>query len=70
VNVHGLTLHEGQRYHICILANVTDVHFEKFTQPMTNVTECSNGIVVDKTPPIPGLVWIGSHQKHWGFQVR
>ena len=69
VNVHGLSLNEGQRYHICILANATDLQFEKFTQHLEQNSECSNGIVVDITPPIAGQVWIGSHQKHWRFQV-
>ncbi|KAI0242789.1 hypothetical protein LSAT2_011095 [Lamellibrachia satsuma] len=69
VNVHGLSLNEGQRYHICILANATDLQFEKFTQHLEQNSECSNGIVVDTTPPIAGQVWIGSHQKHWRFQI-
>ena len=69
VNVHGLSLNEGQRYYICILANATELKFEKFTQHLDQNSECSNGIVVDRTPPIAGQVWVGSHQKHWHFQV-
>ena len=26
---------------------------------MDELIECSDGIVVDKTPPMPGTVWIG-----------
>ena len=69
VNVHGLALKEGQRYHVCILANATDLQFEKFTQHLEQNSECSNGIIVDRTPPITGQVWVGSHQEHWSFQV-
>ena len=69
VNVHGLPLKEGQRYYICILANATDLEFEKFTQHVEQNSECSNGIVVDTTPPTAGQVWVGGHQKHWHFQV-
>ena len=69
VNVHDLTLNEGQRYHICILANATDILVENVTEHLQENSECSNGIVVDRTPPIAGQVWVGSHQKHWSFQV-
>ncbi|KAI0232203.1 hypothetical protein LSAT2_017453, partial [Lamellibrachia satsuma] len=69
MNVHGLALKEGQHYHICILANATDLQFEKFTQHLEQNSECSNGIIVDRTPPITGQVWVGSHQKHWSFQI-
>ncbi|KAK2161993.1 hypothetical protein NP493_1549g00025 [Ridgeia piscesae] len=69
VNVHGLPLREGQRYYICILANVNDLEFEKFTQHLEQNSECSNGIVVDTTPPTAGQVWVGSHLKHWRYQI-
>jgi len=69
VNVHDLPLQEGQRYYICILANATDLKFEKFSQHLEHRTDCSNGIVVDSTPPFPGRVWIGSHSNHWSYQV-
>lgn len=69
MNVHDLTLSEGQRYYICILANATDLTFEKFTQHLEPNSECSNGIVVGTTPPIAGQVWVGSHLTHWHYQV-
>ena len=69
VNVHGLALKEGQRYHICVLANATDLRFEKSTQHLEQVSTCSNGIIVDTTPPTAGEVWVGGHQKHWRYQV-
>ena len=69
VNVHGLPLKEGQRYYMCILAHATDLEFEKFIQSLEQNSECSNGIVVDATPPTAGQVWVGSHLKHWRYQV-
>ena len=69
VNIHGLPLKEGQRYYICILANATDLEFEKFTQHLEQNSECSNGIVVDTTPPTAGQVWVGGRQNHWRYQV-
>ena len=70
VNVHDLTLMEGQRYHICILANATDILVGNVTEHLQQTSGCSNGIVVDRTPPIAGQVWVGSVQNHWSFQVR
>ncbi|KAK2158684.1 hypothetical protein NP493_1763g00001 [Ridgeia piscesae] len=69
MNVHDLNLREGQRYYICILANATDLEFEKFTQHLEQNSECSNGIVVDTTPPTAGQVWVGSHLQHWRYQI-
>ncbi|KAK2139505.1 hypothetical protein NP493_6362g00002 [Ridgeia piscesae] len=69
MNVHDLNLREGQRYYICILANATDLEFEKFTQHLEQNSGCSNGIVVDTTPPTAGQVWVGSHLQHWRYQI-
>ena len=69
MNVHGLSLTEGQRYYVCVLANATEVLIGNTTEHLNRHSQCSNGIVVDKTPPIAGQAWIGSRQKHWRFQV-
>ena len=69
VNVHSLHLESGSRYYICVLANKTKLVFEKFTQYLDTVSECSNGITVDHTAPQAGEVWVGDHLYHRLFQV-
>ena len=61
INVYGLQLMRGQSYRVCIHANATTAEREKwvFDDDMDELIECSDGIVVDETPPIPGTVWIG-----------
>ena len=61
INVYGLQLMHGQSYRVCIHANATTADREEwvFGDDMDELIECSDGIVVDKTPPIPGTVWIG-----------
>ena len=68
VNVHDLILQHGTRYKVCIHANVTNSTYEKWTQIISEVSACSDGIVVDITPPSPGRVWIGWHD-HIHYQV-
>ena len=65
-----LDLTHGQRYHVCIYANATDAVFETFTQPLSAVDACSNGILVDRQPPERGTVWVGGHDEEWTVQVR
>lgn len=36
--------------------------YEKWTQVLPEINECSDGIVVDLTPPVAGKVWIGNRQ--------
>ncbi|XP_078589451.1 uncharacterized protein LOC144869806 [Branchiostoma floridae x Branchiostoma japonicum] len=67
VNVPGLGLHHGRRYHICIHANRTVLQFETFDQTLAEVDTCSNGITVDLTPPLPGQVWI--NRRDQAFQT-
>ena len=59
INVIGLKLMHGQSYRVCIHANATTVKLEQWDNVMDELIECSDGIVVDETPPIPGKVWIG-----------
>ncbi|XP_078682372.1 uncharacterized protein LOC144916849 [Branchiostoma floridae x Branchiostoma belcheri] len=58
VNVPDIELLHGRRYHICVHANATVLHFELFDQSLDEVDSCSNGITVDLTPPLPGQVWV------------
>ncbi|CAH1242631.1 Hypp6913 [Branchiostoma lanceolatum] len=59
VNVRGLDLQNGQRYFVCVFAEETMLEFEKFQQAAEEVSVCSNGVVVDKEPPVPGEVHVG-----------
>lgn len=36
--------------------------YEEWTQVLPELNECSDGVVVDLTPPLAGKVWIGSKQ--------
>ncbi|XP_066275498.1 uncharacterized protein [Branchiostoma lanceolatum] len=58
VNVLGLALRHGRRYHICVHADQTVLQFEMFDQTLAEVDTCSNGVTVDLTPPLPGQVWV------------
>ncbi|XP_078322971.1 uncharacterized protein LOC111122905 [Crassostrea virginica] len=55
-------LEHGQRYMVCIHSEHTEIVYEKWTQVLPEINECSDGIVVDLTPPTAGKVWIGSKQ--------
>ncbi|XP_078573997.1 uncharacterized protein LOC144860568 isoform X2 [Branchiostoma floridae x Branchiostoma japonicum] len=63
VNVRGLDLQNGQRYFVCVFAEETTLEFEMFEQVAPEVSVCSNGVVVDTEPPVPGEVHAG-----WGNQ--
>ncbi|XP_019617782.1 PREDICTED: uncharacterized protein LOC109465081, partial [Branchiostoma belcheri] len=67
VNVPGIELLHGRRYHICVHANATVLHFELFDQSLDEVDSCSIGITVDLTPPLPGQVWV--NHKDGQFQT-
>ncbi|CAH1259452.1 Hypp2286 [Branchiostoma lanceolatum] len=58
VNVPGLGLRHGRRYHLCVHADQTVLQFETFDQTLVEVDTCSNGVTVDLTPPSPGQVWV------------
>ncbi|XP_071798435.1 uncharacterized protein [Asterias amurensis] len=66
VNVLGLSLEHGERYRICIQADEVTLEHEKWTEPLSSVSSCSDGVVVDTTPPTPSFVWIGwsNHNKY------
>ncbi|XP_038071216.1 uncharacterized protein LOC119740085 [Patiria miniata] len=67
VNVPGLSLQHGSCYRICIHANRVVLQHETWNQTLPSVSSCSDGVVVDTTPPTPGSVWIGGGQ-HQAFQ--
>ncbi|CAH1259274.1 ADGRL2 [Branchiostoma lanceolatum] len=62
VNVPDIELLHGRRYHLCVHANATVLHFELFDQPLDEVDACSNGITVDLTPPLQGQVWVNHRE--------
>ena len=69
VNIYNLNLEHGKRYHVCIHANSTTQTFEKWEGILPEVSSCSDGVVIDITPPNPGQVWIG-WDTHIQYQVQ
>ncbi|XP_070562336.1 uncharacterized protein [Ptychodera flava] len=59
INVPDLPLQHGGRYYICIYANQTAITDEDTEYTFPAVSECSDGVTVDWTPPEADLVWIG-----------
>ena len=49
-------LQNGHHYYVCIHAKAEDVTFEKWTERLPDVTGCSDGVTVDLTPPVGGVV--------------
>ena len=70
VNVQDLSLEHGKRYRICIHADEVTIEHEKWTETLPSVSSCSDGVVVDTTPPTPGSVWIGWSNKNKYQVVR
>lgn len=58
-------LEHGQRYVFCIHAEYTEIQHEKWTQILPEINTCSDGIVVDLTPPTAGNVWIGTQGQRY-----
>lgn len=58
-------LHHGQRYIVCIHTEYTEIQHEKWTQVLPEINTCSDGIVVDLTPPTAGNVWIGTRGQRY-----
>ncbi|CAC5401969.1 unnamed protein product [Mytilus coruscus] len=54
------SLQHGHRYIVCIHANKSEIKYEKWTETLEEVNDCSDGVIVDLTPPSPGQVWIGN----------
>ncbi|XP_022103295.1 uncharacterized protein LOC110986023 [Acanthaster planci] len=62
VNIPDLALSHGKRYRICIHADEVTLKHELWEELLPAVSSCSDGVVVDTTPPTPGSVWIGWSQ--------
>ena len=60
INVKGLEMVNGKRYRICIHTNETTKHYEKWSETLPEVSECSDGVIVDTLSPTTGTVWVGS----------
>ena len=60
INVKGLEMVNGKRYRICIHTNETTKHYEKWSETLPEIFECSDGVIVDTLPPAKGAVWVGS----------
>ncbi|XP_038051300.1 uncharacterized protein LOC119724354 isoform X2 [Patiria miniata] len=67
VNVPNLVLEHGMRYRICIHADEMTLEHELWNEQLPAVSSCSDGVVIDTTPPTPGSVWIGWDQ-HQTYQ--
>ncbi|CAC5375018.1 unnamed protein product [Mytilus coruscus] len=61
-------LTHGRSYAVCIHAPETLIEHEKWKETLAAVTTCSDGVMVDLTPPKPGNIWIG-HDPQFSFQT-
>ncbi|XP_053390115.1 uncharacterized protein LOC123523221, partial [Mercenaria mercenaria] len=61
-------LKHGNRYIVCVHANITYLQHEFWEQELEEIKQCSNGVTVDITPPVAADVWIG-HEKQYLFQT-
>ncbi|KAK3101903.1 hypothetical protein FSP39_007221, partial [Pinctada imbricata] len=52
------TLTHGERYLVCLHGDRTEIQHEKWLQILPDLNTCSDGVVVDLTPPTAGDVWI------------
>jgi hypothetical protein len=52
----------GTRYTVCVHADYTTMLHETWTEELQEISACSDGIVIDLTPPTAGIVWIGSNR--------
>nr|XP_034301655.1 uncharacterized protein LOC105322112 [Crassostrea gigas] len=62
INFDPGELVHGERYMVCIHTVYTEIKHEMWTQVLPELNICSDGIMVDLTPPTPGQVWIGNVQ--------
>lgn len=63
-------LEHGRRYVVCIHTEYTEISHEKWTEVLPEINICSDGIVVDLTPPSPGKVWIGKQGQQYQVLMR
>ena len=50
----------NQIYYICALSHATEIEREYFTESMKEIRQCSNGFVLDDTPPTSGKVHVSN----------
>lgn len=62
VEFNDKSLTHGHRYIICIHADNVTYDYEKWTEFLDEMNACSDGVVVDLTPPKEGKVWIGNNR--------
>ena len=58
----------GTRYTVCVHADRTYITHETWIEELLETNACSDGIVVDLTPPVSGRLWIG-HNPSTLYQV-
>ena len=51
-------LQNGRHYYVCIHAIADTLHYEKWSENLTDVRGCSDGVTVDLTSPEGGNVWV------------
>lgn len=50
------------RYTVCVHADATKIQHETWLEDLSEINSCSDGIIVDLTPPEAGRLWIGTNQ--------
>ncbi|XP_062576068.1 uncharacterized protein LOC134237945 [Saccostrea cucullata] len=58
-------LENGQRYIVCIHTEHTEIHEGQSSRVLPEINACSDGVVVDLTPPSKGSVWIGKRGQQY-----
>ncbi|CAC5386466.1 unnamed protein product [Mytilus coruscus] len=51
----------GTRYTVCVHAAATKVQHETWIEDLPEISSCSDGVIVDLTPPVAGRLWIGTN---------
>lgn len=51
----------GTRYTVCVHADRKLIEHETWIEELVATNACSDGIVVDLSPPIKGRLWIGTN---------
>ena len=51
----------GTRYTVCVHADRKLIEHETWIEELVAINACSDGIIVDLTPPTKGRLWIGTN---------
>jgi hypothetical protein len=51
----------GTRYTVCVHADRKLIERETWIEELAAINACSDGIIVDLTPPTKGRLWIGTN---------